>query len=36
MTWGIQDFVDDKGESNGKYTIQFPNEDYGTANAEVF
>jgi hypothetical protein len=20
MTWGIQDFVDDKGESNGKYT----------------
>jgi hypothetical protein len=37
MTWG-QDFVDDKGESNGKYTIsiQFPNEDYGTANAEVF
>jgi hypothetical protein len=29
----------DKGEeSNGKYTIsiQFPNEDYGTANAEVF
>lgn len=38
MTWGIQDFVDDKGESNGKYTIsiQFPNEEYGTPNTESF
>jgi hypothetical protein len=38
MTWGIQDFVDDKGESNGKYTIsiQFPNEEYGTKNTETF
>jgi hypothetical protein len=32
MTWGINDFVDEKGESDGKYSMSltFPNEDYTT------
>jgi hypothetical protein len=38
MTWGINDFVDDKGESDGKYSIslQFPNEDYKTKECDDF
>lgn len=38
MTWGINDFVDDKGESDGKYSIslQFPNEDYKTKECDEF
>ena len=38
MTWGINDFVDDKGESDGKYSIslQFPNEDYKTKDCDEF
>lgn len=38
MTWGINDFVDEKGESDGKYTIslQFPNEDYKTKDSDDF
>ena len=38
MTWGINDFVDEKGESDGKYTIslQFPNEDYKTKDTDDF
>ena len=32
MTWGISDFVDEKGESDGKYSmsLNFPNDDYAT------
>jgi hypothetical protein len=38
MTWGISDFVDDKGESDGKYSISlnFPNEEYKTTVSEAF
>ena len=38
MTWGISDFVDDKGESDGKYSISlnFPNEEYKTAATNDF
>jgi len=38
MTWGISDFVDDKGESDGKYSISlnFPNEEYKTAATTEF
>jgi len=38
MTWGISDFVDDKGESDGKFSISlnFPNEEYKTAVSETF
>ena len=38
MTWGINDFVDEKGESDGKYTIslQFPNDDYKTNDTDDF
>ena len=38
MTWGITDFVDDKGESDGKFSmsLNFPNDDYSTpATAEL-
>lgn len=33
MTWGISDYVDEKGESDGKYTIslQFPRDQEATA-----
>lgn len=37
MTWGISDFVDEKGESDGKFSmsLSFPNETYATpATAE--
>jgi hypothetical protein len=32
MTWGISDFVDEKGESDGKFSmsLNFPNEDFAT------
>ena len=32
MTWGIADFVDEKGESDGKFSmsLNFPMEDYAT------
>ena len=38
MTWGISDFVDDKGESDGKYSISlnFPNEEYKTGPTDAF
>lgn len=38
MTWGISDYVDEKGESDGKYSISltFPNDDYKNANTETF
>jgi hypothetical protein len=38
MTWGISDFVNDNGESDGKYSIQlnFPNSEYTSAESEQF
>ena len=38
MTWGISDFVDEKGESDGKYSISlnFPNEEYRNAQTDTF
>lgn len=38
MTWGISDFIDDKGESDGKYSISlnFPNDEYKTTPTDVF
>ena len=38
MTFGISDFVDEKGESDGKYSISlnFPNADYESADTNVF
>ena len=38
MTWGISDFVDEKGESDGKYSlsINFPNEEYRTPTTDAF
>ena len=38
MTWGVSDFVDDKGESDGKYSISlvFPNEEYSTPATSQF
>jgi len=38
MTWGITDFVDEKGESDGKYSmsLNFPNEDYKTTATTDF
>lgn len=37
-TWGISDFVNEQGESDGKYSISlvFPNEDYATKSSAVF
>jgi hypothetical protein len=37
-TWGIGDFVNEQGESDGKYSISlvFPNEDYATKSSTVF
>ena len=36
MTWGISDYVDEKGESDGKYTIslQFPRESEATKETD--
>jgi hypothetical protein len=38
MTWGITDFIDDKGESDGKFSISlnFPNDEYKTPATTVF
>ena len=38
MTWGISDFIDEKGESDGKFSmsLNFPNSDYGSAQTEEF
>lgn len=38
MTWGIADFVDEKGESDGKFSmsLNFPNEEYKTDGSEAF
>jgi hypothetical protein len=38
MTWGISDFVDEKGESDGKYSISlnFPNDEYRTSGTDAF
>jgi hypothetical protein len=37
-TWGISDYVDEKGESNGKYTISllFPSDEYKSATTDDF
>ena len=38
MTWGISDFVDEKGEGGGKYTmsLNFPSDDYKTQPTDDF
>ena len=38
MTWGVSDFVDEKGESDGKYSISlnFPNEEYKNESTDKF
>lgn len=38
MTWGISDFIDEKGESDGKFSmsLNFPNSDFGTPQTEEF
>jgi len=38
MTWGISDFVDEKGDSDGKYSmsLNFPNEEYRTKSTDDF
>lgn len=38
MTWGISDFVDEKGESDGKFSMSltFPNETYATPATHEF
>lgn len=38
MTWGIADFIDDKGESDGKFSISlnFPNDEYKTTATTAF
>jgi hypothetical protein len=38
MTWGIADFIDEKGESDGKYSISlnFPNDEYKTSVTTAF
>ena len=38
MTWGIADFIDEKGESDGKFSISlnFPNDEYKTAATTSF
>lgn len=38
MTWGISDFIDEKGESDGKYSISlnFPNDEYKTPATTAF
>jgi hypothetical protein len=38
MTWGISDFVDEKGDSDGKFSISlnFPNEEYRTPGTDAF
>ena len=38
MTWGIADFVDDNGESDGKFSmsLNFPNENYKSEGTDNF
>lgn len=38
MTWGISDYTDEKGDSDGKFTISlvFPNEEYRTPATDLF
>ena len=38
MTWGIADYIDDKGESDGKFSISlnFPNGEYATKTTNDF
>ena len=38
MTWGIADFVDEKGESDGKFSmsLNFPNSEYSTKATNDF
>lgn len=38
MTWGISDFVDEKGESDGKFSMSlvFPNSDYSNKSCDDF
>jgi hypothetical protein len=38
MTWGISDFVDEKGEGGGKYTmsLNFPGDDYRSCPTDEF
>ena len=38
MTWGVSDFVDEKGESDGKYSmsLNFPNKEYSTSSTDLF
>ena len=38
MSWGISDFIDEKGDSDGKYNIslQFPNNEYSTPSTTAF
>ena len=38
MSWGIADFIDEKGESDGKFSISlnFPNDEYKTAATTTF
>jgi hypothetical protein len=38
MTWGISDFVDEKGESDGKFSMSlvFPNSDYSNQASNEF
>lgn len=38
MTWGVSDFVDEKGESDGKYSmsLNFPNKEYSTSSTDQF
>jgi hypothetical protein len=38
MTWGVADFIDEKGESDGKFSISlnFPNEEYKNPSTDLF
>ena len=38
MTWGISDFVDEKGEADGKFSVSlnFPNDEYATPPTTAF
>lgn len=38
MTWGVSDYVDEKGESDGKYSLSlnFPNTEYATSQTDQF
>ena len=38
MTWGIADYVNDMGESDGKFSmsLNFPNNDYKTPGTDEF